>query len=64
MGRAGWRDCNNDVRWCNHCGLSFEAPPSRIAHVFRLHTGRCEAATPEERVVFVRTRRWPIRKKS
>lgn len=53
-----WRRPDYAQRTCLKCGCDFQALPSRIAQVFRLHVERCERATDEERRQFVRTRRW------
>lgn len=51
-------------RWhCIGCGADIFAPPSRISHVSTMHTDRCKTATPEERAAFLKTRRWPKKKK-
>lgn len=53
-----------DVRMCLSCGCEIAAPPSRVAHVMRMHVDRCAVASDEERSSFRRMRRWPKRKRT
>lgn len=54
-------------RMCPRCGhtINIAGPgASRIKYVHGLHEDRCREATPEERIEFRRTGKWPRRKKS
>lgn len=55
-----WASLNAyDNRDCIKCGAAIRAPYSRMSHVFGMHADRCAIATPEKRLAFRRTGRWP-----
>lgn len=49
------------TRVCVRCGGDLSTVASRIAHLADQHEDRCKHATPEERLQWRRTRKWPTR---
>lgn len=55
--RALYNPPSYDARTCLTCGSEIAALPSRISWVFRMHVEKCTKASPEDRLVFRRTRK-------
>jgi hypothetical protein len=54
-----WRGHRYETRTCIRCGGDVCGPVSRVSHLLFQHAQRCDQATPEARLNWRRTGRWP-----